>query len=160
MAEKLIADHKRSFPRFWAWTRDITARVALDRAALKTPFGWRINCDRVSGTNLRSVANWPVQATAADIMRIAAMAMVEHGLPVAAPIHDAFLLVCPKHKVKEMTDLAQRLMVEASQVVLNGPSCRVEVKCFAAGERYSDPKGEAMFHRILSHLNELKGPPL
>ena len=156
LARRLIRQHREAYGRYWDWCTHIADKVSLHKATLASPFGWKINCTHASGMNLRAVKNWPVQAAGADILRIAAVAMVESGVPVAAPIHDAFLIHGRADQAEEMAALAQHLMIESSRVVLNGHKCRVDVRRFAPGERFSEPKGEAMFQRILGHLRELR----
>jgi hypothetical protein len=52
-------------------------------------FGWQYRI--TAGINLRSLQNWPMQTNGAEMMRIAAIAATEAGLPVCCPVHDAGL---------------------------------------------------------------------
>jgi DNA polymerase I-like protein with 3'-5' exonuclease and polymerase domains len=152
--ERLIADHKLAFPRYWDWTETVKARVSLHRQTLHTPLGWRIRCGAGTNSNLCSVVNWPVQATGSDIMRVAAVSMVEHGLEVVAPIHDAFVILCRDEELERSTALARRLMEESSEAVLGVP-CAVDVRTFGSGGRYRDEKGERMFSLIIETLKDI-----
>lgn len=157
-ARKLMEEFTRIFRVFRRWQKNTVDAVSLHRETLRTPFGWGIHPLKGVPLNSRSIANWPIQAAGGDIMRIAAVAMVEHGLPVAAVNHDSFLLVCPAAEAAQMRERAVELMEESSRVVLDGVACRVESASFGPGERYYDRKGEIMFQRVLGILGALSDP--
>ena len=43
--------------------------------------------------------NFPMQANGAEMMRLAAIAATEAGIEVRAPVHDAFLIAAPLHRL-------------------------------------------------------------
>lgn len=154
LAKDLIAHHQRVFAFYRKWAENLQDRISLCRETLTTPLGWQIACRPRMDGNVRSVVNWPVQSTGGDIMRVAAVSMVEHGLEVVAPIHDAFLILCRDEAVEQSTKLAHRLMVESSQAVLGVP-CAVDVTSFGSGGRYRSEKGEWMFSRVMEALKNV-----
>jgi hypothetical protein len=83
-------------------------------------FGWHVHSGKGSDVNPRSMRNFPIQAGCAEIMRVAACLATERGLPVCAPVHDAFLICSPIDRVKDDTAAMQACMAEASRVALGG----------------------------------------
>ena len=100
LAAQLLADHKRLYRRYWAWS-ELVQDHAMLYGHLQTMLGWHVHCDRGSEPNPRSMRNFPVQAGCAEIMRIAAYLATEAGFPVCAPVHDAFLICSPVHRFEE-----------------------------------------------------------
>jgi DNA polymerase I len=45
--------------------------------------------------------NWPIQSTGADLMRVVCITATEAGIEVAAPVHDAFLIVSPLDRLDQ-----------------------------------------------------------
>jgi DNA polymerase I len=62
--------------------------------------------------------NFPVQAAGAEILRLAACLITEAGVQICATLHDAVLIESTAQKLENDVELAQRLMSEASRVVL------------------------------------------
>jgi hypothetical protein len=89
--QQLLADHHRAFPDFWRWSQRVVDSAMLDNK-LHTIFGWHIWIGR-ERPNVRTLQNFLMQAGGADVLRLACCLMVERGLELCAPIHDAVLLV-------------------------------------------------------------------
>ena len=88
---------------------------ALLHKSLWTVFGWQI---QVAGEiNARSLANSPMQANGAEMLRIACILMTEAGIRVCAPVHDAVLIEAPLEELEARVKQAQELMREASRQV-------------------------------------------
>ena len=51
---------------------------------MRTAFGWTCRTG-ILEFNERSIRNWPVQATGADILRIACIMATRHGIRLLAP---------------------------------------------------------------------------
>lgn len=156
LGTRLLSDHKRVYKTYWAWSDQQVDRLAL-HGVLMTPYAWQIQRSS-GGSNPRSVVNWPTQAAGADIMRLASMAMVEHGIEVAAPIHDAFLVVAAEDAADAVADSATSFMKEASAAVLCGHECNVTAAIIRPGERYNPSGGCGMFHKVISLLQALHCP--
>ena len=70
----------------------------------------RLAVDLSGEINTRSLANFPMQANGAEMMRIAMIQMVKEGIEVCAPVHDAFLIEAPLEKLEKSVHKAQEIM--------------------------------------------------
>jgi DNA polymerase-1 len=156
VAERLIANHKNLYPVYHEWSANLVERVLLG-GTLSTPFGWTVRKGSQPGHELkaRSVSNWPVQASGGDILRIALIALVEHGFCVVAPVHDAIVVECDVDDMQDVISTATRLMEEASAVVLDGEVCRVEATVTHHDFNPNGPDVPPRLKKVLSLL-----PPL
>jgi DNA polymerase I len=90
-----------------------------------------------------------MQANGSEMLRLACCLMIEAGLEVCGPIHDAVLLCAPTERIGEDVALARRLMGEASKVILNGFEVRTEEATFHYPDRYMDAKrGRPMWDQV------------
>ena len=90
-ANGLLSSHKRTYRVFWELAEANQMR-ALMGEPLVTPLGWKTQLRNDPDPNNRSLLNWPMQSTGADIMRLSACELTEAGIEVCCPIHDAFLI--------------------------------------------------------------------
>ena len=120
---------------------------------LQTVFGWRTYGKEIP--NPRSFRNFPTQANGAEMLRIAIIALVEAGITVCAPVHDAVLIEAPVDQIESIVSKAQRIMEKASQVILYGFTVRTDAKIIRYPHHYSDPRGEEMWAKITAVLNSL-----
>ena len=118
---------------------------------LVTTFGWRL---RIQGdVNPRSVANFPVQANGAEMLRLACCMATEQGIRVCAPVHDALLVEGPAEKIEEVVGQTQAVMEEAGHLVLGGFGLRSDAEIVTWPDRYVDKRGELMWHTVLGIAN-------
>jgi hypothetical protein len=117
---------------------------------MRSVFGWRLRVGRE--VNARSLANFPMQANGAEMMRIAAIAATEAGLEVCCPVHDAFLIAAPLERLEADVARMQALMRRAGRAVTGGFEVRTEAEVVRWPERYVDPRGRAMWGRITAML--------
>jgi hypothetical protein len=82
------------------------------------------------------------------MLRLACIFATERGIPVCAPVHDALLIEAKAEEIEAVVVECQRAMQEASEIVLGGFSLRTEAKIIRWPDRYSDPRGERMWHSI------------
>lgn len=150
-ARRLLADHRRVFRRFWEWSAQVEHR-ALEQGFISTNFGWRMHVD--ANTNPRSLLNWPMQAHGAEMLRIALILCVEAGVKVIAPVHDALLIEVPIDRLTDTTALAQRLMQEASEIVLPGFSLRTDADIINYPDHFPVGDGAPLWHLIQQHLTQ------
>ena len=68
-AHEMITQHRELFSVYWRWAEDWLA-AALDSGEMRTVLGWRCRTG-ITEFNSRSIQNFAVQATGAEIMRIA-----------------------------------------------------------------------------------------
>src|SRR5262249_59196214 len=91
-ARELLARQRALYGTFYRWMQDALTTAQFN-GQVSTPFGWTLKVD--SKTSPRTVMNFFAQANAAEMMRCAAIAATEAGISVAAPVHDAFLIMAP-----------------------------------------------------------------
>ena len=185
-ARRLLRLLEDLFPTFWAWAEDNINRVLLGEP-IETVFGWRIRYppgwsrgrspkrrrrghnggpamdddvaryDDEVAVNTRSILNWPMQSSGAEMLRLAASMAVEDGLMICAPVHDAFLLEAPIGEIEEHSARLAAIMVRASEIVLgNGRRCRVDQAIVRYPDRYMDERGAAMFETVMRLLEEVE----
>lgn len=157
-AAELLAIHRRTYPKFWEWSQ-----AAVDRAMLtgqiQTVFGWpvRVGPQGDSGrpsANPRALANFPVQGNAAEMLRLACCLLVERGVRVCAPIHDALLIEGPSSEIDAVVADTQAAMAEASRLVLAGFEVGVDAKAIRSPARYVDDAGAEFWDTV----TRLAGP--
>jgi DNA polymerase-1 len=156
-AHEMLAQHREIFSAYWAWAHDWLAR-ALDAGTMRTVFGWSC-ATGITEFNERSIMNWPVQATGADILRLAVVWATRHGLRLLAPVHDAILLEAPLDRIEHDVALLQEIMRRASRVILNDTAAgdlvlRTKADIYRYPDRYEDSRGEAIWVRVLELLAE------
>jgi hypothetical protein len=155
-ARDLLRLHRETYPTFWRWSHAAVDH-AMMHSYLETVFGWRVH---VSGeVNPRSLANFPMQANGAEMLRLACCLLTERGIAVCAPIHDAVLIEADANAIVNSVAACQAAMREASMIVLDGFALRTDVKIVSYPDRYADPRGAQMWDTIDSLLTQLRGVP-
>jgi DNA polymerase I len=107
-------------------------------------------------TKSRTIANFPMQANGAEMLRLACCLTTERGVEVCALVHDALLIEAPLAELAEQVLRTQAAMEEASMVVLDGFRLRSDVKLTEAPDRYEDEKGAAMWKLIWEVVAEME----
>jgi hypothetical protein len=144
-ARELLELHRRTYPKYWQWSQ-----AAVDRAMLygqlHTVFGWEVHVG--PDANPRSLANFPMQANGAEMLRLACCRATEAGIRVCAPVHDALLVEGPADQIEDIVARTQAIMRQASEVVLNGFTLRTEARIIRYPDRYMDERGRVMWDRV------------
>jgi hypothetical protein len=144
-ARELLELHRRTYPNYWQWSQ-----AAVDRAMLygqlHTVFGWEVHVG--PDANPRSLANFPMQANGAEMLRLACCRATEEGIRVCAPVHDALLVEGPADQIEVIVARTQAIMQESSEVVLNGFALRTEAKIIRHPDRYMDERGRVMWDKV------------
>jgi DNA polymerase I-like protein with 3'-5' exonuclease and polymerase domains len=148
----LLKQHKRTFPRFWQWVNDV-ASTAAARRKLVAAFGWQINVS--PATKATTLQNWPCQAAGAEMLRLAVIGAVEHGIKVCAPVHDALLIEAADHDIDAAVELTQDIMGKASRAVLHGTTVQTDAKIIRYPDRYEEDRGAVIWHKLQSLLPDL-----
>ena len=144
-ALELLNHHKRTYPRFWQWMQT-TVDTALLTGRANSVFGWP---RRISSRDKpTSIMNFPMQANGAEMMRIAAIKATEAGIEVCAPVHDAFFIVAPLHRLDSDVAQMRELMSRAGATVANGLRIETDCQIIRYPDRYVDPAGAAMWNKI------------
>jgi len=153
-ARELLLLHRKAYPTFWKWS-DQVVDFAMLHGYLRTVFGWRIHVTPT--TKATALRNFLMQAHGAEILRLACILAVEQGIEVAAPVHDALLVVAPEERIEEVVAKTQEVMVQAGEIVLSGFQLRSEAQIVRHPDRYMDPRGELMWSRVWQIIEELEG---
>ncbi len=148
-ARDLLRAHRTTYRRFWEWS-DAAVNLALFRGRLWTRFGWQTHTK--NDPNPRSLANFPCQGNAADMLRLAAGFIVERGIQLDATVHDAVLIEGPTGDIDAAVDGARRSMDRASELVLYGFKLRTDFEVIVWPDHYRDSRGEAFFDELLTRL--------
>lgn len=117
----MLRQHREVFSQYWKWSDD-WVQHSLQTGMMRTAMGWTCRTG-VLELNERSIRNWPVQATGADILRIACIMATRHGIRLLAPVHDAVLIEAPIERIEADVTLMREIMWRASRVVLNAAAC-------------------------------------
>jgi DNA polymerase-1 len=154
-AHEMLAQHHELFAQYWQWSDD-WLQHALQTGIVRTPFGWTCRVG-ITEFNERSIRNWPVQATGADILRIACIMAARHGIKLLAPVHDAVLIEAPVDRIEANVALMQDIMRRASRVVLNRNASgtielRTDFKIVHYPDRYKDKRGIKVWDDVMALL--------
>lgn len=145
-AKNLLCMHHDTYREFWKWSEG-AVHFAILNGYLVTTLGWIVHVDQ--HTRHRSLANFLMQANGSEMLRLACCLMIEAGLEVCGPIHDAVLVCAPIDRIEKDVALARQLMGEASKVILNGFEVRTEEVTFRHPDRYMDERrGRPMWDRV------------
>jgi DNA polymerase I-like protein with 3'-5' exonuclease and polymerase domains len=116
---------------------------------VKTALGWQM---WIKGKiDYRSLQNWPTQSTAADILKVLTIALVEGGVPTCALVHDAALVEARVSDIHDVVAATRSYMVKAGQVVV-GADLRVDAQIVREGVRFADKPGEALYRKVVELL--------
>src|SRR6185369_16544297 len=142
-AHEMLSQHHEQFSQYWAWSDDWVQYV-LQTGSMRTAFNWTCRTG-ITEFNERSIRNWPVQSTGADILRISCILAHRHGIKLLAPVHDAVLIEAPIERIGADVALMQEIMRRASRIVLNDSASgtheiRTDAKIVRYPDRYSDKR--------------------
>jgi DNA polymerase I len=115
-AQNLITRMERTFPVYTEWVQQVIG-AGIMRGSLSTCFGWtRLTAsDRTT-----TIRNWPVQSAGAEMLRLACNLIVEQGVTLCAPVHDAVLIEAPADSIDEAVAVTRDCMATASATLLDG----------------------------------------
>lgn len=148
-ARELLDHHRKAYPTFWAWSDSVVAH-AMFHNRLHTVFGWQIRTPE--NPNPRSLANFPMQANGAEMLRLACCLLTERGINVCAPIHDAVLIEADMYHIDEVVSQTKKTMKEASEIVLDGFPINTDVEVVKWPDRYMDKRGTRMWNTVMGIL--------
>lgn len=152
-ARELLRLHRSTYSRYWRWNDDLVDSALLG-VSLRTVFGWQLQSSEKAKT--KSLANFPMQANGAEMLRLACCLATEAGINACAPVHDALLIMADVDKISEAVAVTQAAMAEASRLVLTRLELRTDVKVFQHPDRYADERGTEMWVNVMTILNELE----
>jgi len=156
-AHEMLSQHRELFAQYWAWSDD-WVQYALQTGTMRTACGWTC-ATGITEFNDRSIRNWPIQATGADILRIACILATRHGIRLLAPVHDAVLIEAPIDRIEADVALMREIMRRASRIALNADASgthelRTDYKIIRYPERYHDESGDEIWAWVMRLMAE------
>ena len=154
-AHEMLRQHRSMFAQYWKWSDD-WVQHALQTGIMRTAMGWTCRIGVIE-FNERSIRNWPVQATGADILRVACIMAARHGIRLLAPVHDAVLIEAPIERIDAdvvlmQDDHAPGIADRAQRRCRGTHELRTDAKIIRYPERYSDKRGAAIWEHMLELL--------
>jgi DNA polymerase-1 len=142
LATKMWHIHHQCYPDFWRWVQRSLDRADM-RCRVETMFGWQMHVvddvDRPDrSTRMNTIQNWPCQTHGAHMLQIAAIALVEAGVKVCFPLHDAFLIEAPERDIDDVARFTQVTMERAGEAMFGVPF-RAKIHTFPE-RRYEDDR--------------------
>jgi DNA polymerase I-like protein with 3'-5' exonuclease and polymerase domains len=156
-AHEMLQMHRGLFSQYWYWSND-WLQHSLTNGMMRTVYGWQC-ATGITEFSERSIRNWPIQSTCADIFRLAYVWGARHGLTLIAPVHDAVLLESPEDRIEQDVALMREIMRRASRVILNPTAdgtieLRADAKIIRYPNRFTDPRGTEPWETVLRLLVE------
>jgi hypothetical protein len=152
-AAEILARLRAQFRRWEEYVQNVLDQAGLC-GEIGTPFGWFMQCP--PGINPRTVRNFPVQSTAAEILHVLCILAERRGIELVAPIHDAVLAEGDIAQAEELSLALDRTMRDAAAVVLRGYELPTDWQIIRPGERYHDARGEAMWNTVAQLVTKLE----
>jgi hypothetical protein len=150
IARSLLRHHHEIFWPFWEWS-DNRVRRAMFTNVTYTVFGWKYHV--TLNPKVRSIRNFPMQANAAKIMRLAVCLGLENGITICCPVHDAVLIMAPLDRLDSDIARMRAYMEQASELVLDGFKLRTEFVAVRYPDRYMDEeRGRPFWNAVMSLL--------
>ena len=104
-----------------------------------------------------TVRNFPIQATGAEILKVACILLSENKIKIVAPVHDALMIECDEKGTDKEIEKARKLMCDASEIVLGaGNRLNTDLDIVRYPESYIDEKGAETWNLIMRILAEVK----
>jgi len=153
-ASELIHHHKKVYKKYWEWSESVFNSTLIGQR-ITTLYGWQYQILGKERKEERTIKNFPVQATGAEILRVASILLSEAGIKICAPVHDALLIECEEIEAEETIKTAQTLMERAATIVLGKP-IRTDADIIKYPDRYTDPRGVDTWNKILRILDQIE----
>jgi DNA polymerase-1 len=144
-AHEILARLRARFHRFQDYTYSVGDHAGLN-LEISTCFDWRLKC--LSGSNPRTIRNFPMQSGGSMILHAACLLAERRGINIVAPIHDAFVAQCNMREVGDVAVAFDQVMRDASAIVLRGYELPSDCQIIRPGERYFDKRGAAMWETV------------
>ena len=163
-AANLLRAHADRYQVYWQWNRDSIDAASLS-GRIETPLGWTMEVSDIrqgfmidggwetDGTRETTLQNWPMQATAGDILRVACIALADECFRIIFPLHDAILVEVDIPDIDYASARIALLMEEAARAVLGNP-IPVDIDVVLPGENLRTDKGEAMWTIVQAALQK------
>jgi hypothetical protein len=157
-AELMLANHARIYPELYEWqARYVSGGLAC--GLVWTPLRWPMAVN--SSTKITTLYNFPCQSLGAEMMRWAAIRLIDAGHQICCPVHDAFLVVAPLEKATETIADVTEIMEDVA-LKLCGYPIKVDHQPLFPGQRlidFEDDEDKAMRDRVLRLLRRVEAKP-
>jgi len=137
-AEELLDLHRQTYKTFWKWSDD-NLDYAMLNGHLTSVLGWRLKIG--IDFNPRSIRNFPMQSNGAEMLRLACCMLIDEGIKVCTPVHDAVLIEAPIDQLDDTVIRAQEIMAKASSIILSGFELRSDADIYRHPNGYQDKRG-------------------
>jgi hypothetical protein len=152
-ARRLLDDMWAAYPRLRRWLEG-AVDYAMLHGQLHTCFGWSVLAH--PETKVTTLMNWPVQAHAAEMLRWTCGLASDRGITLNGAMHDAILAEGPIEAVRDLESSAERVMGDASAIVLGGPRLGTDAKIIRWPNRYRDKDGWETWCRIMKVIGPIR----
>jgi DNA polymerase-1 len=152
-AAEILARLRARFHRFEDYAQNVRDHAGL-HLEISTPFDWRMQCP--SGTNPRTIKNFPIQSAGSEILHVACILAERRGIEIVAPLHDAIMAEGPAGEIEELSRALDQLWGDAAAVVLQGYRLPTDCQIIRPGERYFDDRGAAMWNTVTRLVAKLE----
>jgi DNA polymerase family A len=146
---EILARLKARFHVFEAWAASVADHAGLD-LEIGTPLGWYMQTP--PGINSRTVRNFPIQATAAEVLHVACILAERRGIEIIAPVHDALMAEGPIDRAEELSIALDRVMRDAAAIVLRGYELPTDTADLGGpifpGQHFFDERGAEMWKTV------------
>ncbi|PWT93554.1 MAG: DNA polymerase I [Proteobacteria bacterium] len=142
---EILARLRARFRVFEAYARSVVDHAGL-QLEIGTPFGWCMKCP--SGISPRTVRNFPIQSTAAEVLHVACILAERRGIEVVAPVHDAIMVEAALDRIEDASVALDRVMRDAAVIVLRGYELPTDVRLIRPGEQFYEERGKDMWDTI------------
>ena len=150
-ARELLRLHRETYRVFCARS-DAAVDHAMLHGKLWTAFGWTVQTG--TNPNPRFLRNFLMQGNGVEMLRLACCLLVDAGIRVCAPIHDAVLVEAPLESLTEVVRRTQQIMSNASAIVLNGFRLRSDAEIFCYPDHYMDERGRRIWETVIRIIVE------
>jgi DNA polymerase I-like protein with 3'-5' exonuclease and polymerase domains len=147
---------RKTFKTYFQWSEDIimTTRVGC---SLVTSMGWKLRPRPLADT-ARTRVNFLVQASGADVLRVACLLAAARGLKLIATVHDSLIIQGDVSTASDELRVLREVMLEAAVIVLGdrGSVMRVDMNLARPGRPLKlDEADRARFREIERWLDEI-----
>ena len=122
---------------------------------ISTCYGWTLHLG--ADPNPRSLGNFPMQAHGSEMLRLACCMGTETGIEIAAPVHDAILIVAPLERLDDDVRHMSEIMMEASEIVLDGYRLDNDAEIVRYPDRYMDEdRGRKIWDDLMAIMDDVE----
>ena len=152
-AGRIFRFHKETYATYWRWSDSVLDQLKLDGIYSLDGDGWAIRLeDTLDGAPLLTARNFPVQGTAASILRKVVIELAKVKIEIVGTLHDAVLVLAPATEAEQQAETICRIMREVSADFLNGHEVRVSDHIYRG--RFEDKDGAADWQRVANLLGQ------